>query len=281
MDIEKVSSNVMFDGEQLKFKHKSSSLECSMTFSIYLPPQAKIQDVPIIYWLSGLTCSDDNFVQKSGAQKYAAENGVAIVCPDTSPRGDSVPNDLEDSYDLGLGAGFYVNATQDPWTKNYNMYDYVTTELPNVLKNSHLPLQDNNCSIMGHSMGGHGAINIALKNPGKYKSVSAMAPICSLINSPWGQKALENYIGPDRKNWEQYESCLLISKSEEKLYLLIDQGQDDEFLENQLKPELLKEACRRANYPLKLRFQPGYDHSYFFIASFINDHIKHHQEFLF
>ena len=281
MDIEKVSLNVMFDGEQLKFKHKSSSLECSMTFSIYLPPQAKIQDVPIIYWLSGLTCSDDNFVQKSGAQKYAAENGVAIVCPDTSPRGDSVPNDLEDSYDLGLGAGFYVNATQEPWTKNYHMYDYVTTELPNVLKNSHLPLQDNNCAIMGHSMGGHGAINIALKNPGKYKSVSAMAPICSLINSPWGQKALENYIGPDRKNWEQYESCLLISKSEEKLYLLIDQGQDDEFLENQLKPELLKEACRRANYPLKLRFQPGYDHSYFFIASFINDHIKHHQEFLF
>ena len=271
----------MFDGEQFKFKHKSSSLECEMTFSVYLPSQANSQDVPIIYWLSGLTCTDDNFVQKSGAQKYAAENGVALVCPDTSPRGDSVPNDLEDSYDLGLGAGFYVNATQEPWSKNYHMYDYVANELPNVLKNSQLPLQDNNCSIMGHSMGGHGAITIALKNPGKYKSVSAMAPICSPINCPWGQKALENYIGNDRNNWEQYDSCALISRSEEKLHLLIDQGQDDEFLDNQLKPRLLEEVCKLANYPLTLRFHSGYDHSYFFIASFINDHIKHHQKFLF
>ncbi|HWK54862.1 MAG TPA: S-formylglutathione hydrolase, partial [Hyphomicrobiales bacterium] len=200
MSLEQVSANKMFGGKQLKFKHHSSVLKCDMIFSVYLPPNAKADSkVPVIYWLSGLTCTDDNFVQKAGAQQYAADAGVAIVCPDTSPRGEGVPDDAEKAYDFGLGAGFYVNATQAPWSEHYHMYDYVTKELPQVLEQSELPLDTANCSIMGHSMGGHGALTIALKNPGIYKAVSAFSPICSPLNCPWGEKALGNYIGADRK----------------------------------------------------------------------------------
>ena len=280
MNMEQVSANKMFGGQQLKFKHRSKVLDCDMIFSVFLPPQAKYGRVPVIYWLSGLTCSDDNFVQKAGAQQFAAEAGVAIVCPDTSPRGEGVPDDPEGAYDFGLGAGFYVNATREPWSKHYHMYDYVTKELPEVLKNSDLSLDADNCSIMGHSMGGHGALTIALKNPGVYRAVSAFSPICSPINCPWGQKALGNYIGDNKAEWEQYDASALVAKAQEKLHLLVDQGQNDNFLAEQLKPELLQDACQKAGHPLTLRMQAGYDHSYFFIATFVADHIAHHAEAL-
>jgi S-formylglutathione hydrolase len=281
MSLEQVSANKMFGGKQIKFKHTSSTLGCEMIFSVYLPPNAKAGSrVPVIYWLSGLTCTDDNFVQKAGAQQYAADAGVAIVCPDTSPRGEGVPDDPEKAYDFGLGAGFYVNATQAPWSKHYHMYDYVTKELPHVLEQSDLPLDTANCSIMGHSMGGHGALTIALKNPGVYKAVSAFSPICSPLNCPWGEKALGNYIGSNKADWEQYDTCALIPNAKERLHILVDQGQDDNFLAGQLKPELLQAACQSAKHPLTLRMHAGYDHSYFFIASFIADHIVHHAEAL-
>ena len=276
MSLEQVSANAMFGGKQLKLKHHSSTLNCEMIFSVYLPPQADSVNVPVIYWLSGLTCTDDNFVQKAGAQQYAAEAGVAIVCPDTSPRGEHIPDDPEGAYDFGLGAGFYVNATQAPWSEHYHMYDYVTQELPQLLAGSDLPLDTDNCSIMGHSMGGHGALTIALKNAGKYKAVSAFSPICSPLNCPWGEKALGNYIGDNKEDWAQYDACALIAGAEEKLHILVDQGQNDDFLSGQLKPELLQQACQDANHPLTLRYQAGYDHSYFFIATFIEDHITHH-----
>ena len=276
MSLEQVSANAMFGGKQLKLKHKSSVLKCDMIFSVYLPPQAESVNVPVIYWLSGLTCTDDNFVQKAGAQQFAAEAGVALVCPDTSPRGEGVPDDPEGAYDFGLGAGFYVNATEAPWSTHYHMYDYVTKELPSVLSGSDLPLDTDNCSIMGHSMGGHGALTIALKNPGKYKAVSAFSPICSPINCPWGEKALGNYIGANRDAWEQYDACALVAKAKEKLHILVDQGQEDDFLRTQLKPVMLQQACQDASHPLTLRFHAGYDHSYFFIASYIEDHINHH-----
>ncbi len=282
MSIEQVSANKMFGGKQIKFKHKSAVLNCDMIFSVYLPPNASAMNkVPVIYWLSGLTCTDDNFVQKAGAQQYAAEEGVAIVCPDTSPRGDDVPGAPNKAWDFGLGAGFYVNATQAPYAKNYQMYDYVTKELPAALKNSDLPLDTDNCSIMGHSMGGHGALTIALKNPGKYKAVSAFSPICSPMNCPWGEKALGNYVGPDKAAWVQYDASALIPMAKERLHILVDQGQDDGFLVNQLKPELLQAACLAAKHPLTLRLHAGYDHSYFFIASFIAEHIAHHADALY
>lgn len=278
MKINTISGIKCFGGNQLKFSHQSDVLNCEMTFSVYLPPQAEDSPVPIIYWLSGLTCTDENFVQKAGAQRYAAETGVAIVCPDTSPRGEDVSDDPDSAYDFGLGAGFYVNATQQPWAKHYQMYSYITEELPALLAASELPLQINHASIMGHSMGGHGALTIALKNPGKYKSVSAFSPICSPLNCPWGEKALSNYLGSNKEDWVDYDSCALIAKAEEKLPIMIDQGDADDFLLEQLKPELLQTACDKAGHPLTLRMQPGYDHSYFFIASFIGDHTKYHAE---
>lgn len=282
MSLEQVSANKMFGGKQIKFKHKSDVLNCNMIFSVYLPPNASaLNKVPVIYWLSGLTCTDDNFVQKAGAQQYAAEEGVAIVCPDTSPRGDDVPGDPNKAWDFGLGAGFYVNATQEPWKKHYQMYDYVTKELPAVLKASDLPIDTNNCSIMGHSMGGHGALTIALKNPGKYRAVSAFSPICSPMNCPWGEKALGNYVGSDKAAWIQYDASALIPMAKERLHILVDQGQDDGFLVSQLKPELLQAACLAAKHPLTLRMHAGYDHSYFFIATFIADHIAHHADALY
>lgn len=280
MKINTISGIKCFGGNQLKFSHQSDVLNCEMTFSVYLPPQAEDRPVPVIYWLSGLTCSDDNFVQKAGAQRYAAEAGVAIVCPDTSPRGEGVPDDPEAAYDFGLGAGFYVDATEQPWAKHYQMYSYITQELPAVLAASELPLQTTNTSIMGHSMGGHGALTIALKNPGKFKSVSAFSPICSPLNCAWGEKALSNYLGANKENWAEYDSCALIAKAKEKLPLLIDQGDTDDFLNEQLKPELLEAACEKAGHALTLRMQPAYDHSYFFIASFISEHIKYHADLL-
>ena len=275
MALEQIGSNQSFGGQQLRYKHQSSVLNCEMTFSIYLPPQAKTGPVPVLYWLSGLTCNDENFVQKAGAQQYAAEHGIAIVCPDTSPRGDGVADDPEGAYDMGLGAGFYVNATQQPWAEHYQMYSYIVDELP-ALINAEFPVDSQRTSISGHSMGGHGALTIALKNPGRYKSVSAFAPICSPLNCPWGDKVLSNYLGDDRLTWEQYDGVELVKQAKEHLPVLVDQGEADNFLVEQLKTELLIDAAQQAQYPMQIRMQPDYDHSYFFIATFIGEHIAFH-----
>lgn len=273
-------SNVkIFAGEQRQYEHHSNSLSCDMQFSIYLPPQAQTSKVPVLYWLSGLTCTDQNFVTKAGAQQFAAEHGIAIVCPDTSPRGDGVPDDVDGSWDFGLGAGFYVNATQAPWAEHYQMYDYVVDELPAFI-NEHFSVDAQRTAISGHSMGGHGALSIALKNTDKYKSVSAFSPIVSPLNCPWGEKALSNYIGTNKDDWTQYDTCALTAKADQKISVLVDQGTADNFLAEQLKTELLIDAAKQADYPMTIRYQEGYDHSYFFIASFIGEHIAFHAKTL-
>lgn len=277
--MEHLATNKSFGGQQHQFRHSSTALSCDMQFSIFLPPQAKAGKVPALYWLSGLTCTDQNFVTKAGAQQYAAEHGIAIICPDTSPRGENVPDDPEGAWDFGLGAGFYVNATQKPWAKHYRMYDYVVEELP-ALIGDNFAVDSALTAISGHSMGGHGALTIALKNPHRFKSVSAFSPIVSPLNCPWGQKALGNYIGPDQADWEQYDTCKLIAKGGRQLPMLVDQGKADDFLEQQLKTTLLVKACDAANYTADIRFQEGYDHSYFFIASFIGEHIDFHSKHL-
>jgi len=269
----------IFGGLQLAVSHYSESCQCDMRFSIYLPPMEKGKKVPVLYWLSGLTCSDENFLIKAGAQRYAAGHGIAIVCPDTSPRGDNVPDDPENSWDMGSGAGFYVNATQAPWSTHYHMYDYIVSELPQIIQ-QHFPVTTDCQSIAGHSMGGHGAITIALRNPGRYRSVSAFAPICAPTHCPWGQKAFGSYLGDDQDTWQAYDACALIPQSSEKLPLLIDQGDADCFLKEQLMPERLEAICKEFDYPLTLRYQPGYDHSYYFIATFIGEHFDHHAKAL-
>ena len=270
-----ISENKCFGGRQLRYSHFSQTCHCDMTFAIFLPPQAEMGQVPVLYWLSGLTCTDENFITKAGAQKYATEHGIAIVAPDTSPRGKNVPDDAEGAYDFGLGAGFYVNATQSPWSKHYQMYDYVVQELPELV-NGNFPVDPERRSIFGHSMGGHGALTIALRNPGRFRSVSAFAPIVAPMQVPWGQKALEGYLGANRDAWKAHDACELIATAEEKLPLLVDQGDADQFLKEQLKPELLKTACEEHGHPLTLRIQPGYDHSYFFMVSFMEEHFAHH-----
>lgn len=279
MSLSPVSSVKSFGGLQQQFRHNSTSCNCEMTFSVYLPAQAESGKVPVLWWLSGLTCTDENFVTKAGAQQFASQHGVAIIAPDTSPRGEDVPDDADGAYDFGLGAGFYVNAIQDPFARHYHMYDYIVTELPELVF-AYLPLDPARQSIFGHSMGGHGALTIALKNPGRFKSVSAFAPITSPMNCPWGHKALGGYLGADKDLWKQHDSCALIADAGERLPLLVDQGLADNFLEEQLKPELLEEACAAHNHPLSLRRQPGYDHSYYFIATFMGDHIEHHAKAL-
>jgi S-formylglutathione hydrolase len=273
--MEQIAENKCFGGRQLRFTHPSRALNCAMHFSVYLPPAAENGPVPVLYWLSGLTCTDENFVNKAGAQQYAAQHGVAIVAPDTSPRGEGVPDDPEGAYDFGLGAGFYVNATQEPWSGHYQMYDYIVDELPALLA-ANLPIDSNRSGIFGHSMGGHGALTIALKNPDRYRSVSAFSPICSPLECPWGHKALGNYIGQDRDTWRQYDSTELVRGATQKLPALVDQGGADNFLEEQLKTSLLQQACADSDYPMTIRMQQGYDHSYFFIASFIGEHIEFH-----
>ncbi len=276
MDIELLSATKSFGGWLKRYKHRSKVLNCEMIFAIYLPPAAEEQKVPLLWWLSGLTCTDENFMQKAGAQRMAAELGMAIVCPDTSPRGTELTGE-HDSYDFGSGAGFYVNATQSPWSQHYRMYDYVTSELP-ALINQHFPLNGKE-SISGHSMGGHGALICALKNPGRYRSVSAFAPITHPGQSPWGEKAFSGYLGEDRETWKAWDSCELIRQNGSELPLLVDQGEADNFYtDGQLLPEDLLAACQEAGVELNLRMQPGYDHSYFFIASFIDEHLKYHAE---
>ncbi|XP_002415084.4 S-formylglutathione hydrolase [Ixodes scapularis] len=270
-----VSSNKCFGGLQKVYSHFSSTLKCTMKFAIFLPPKSEAAPVPLLYWLSGLTCTEQNFIQKAGAQKYASELSLAIVCPDTSPRGCNIEGE-EDSWDLGTGAGFYVDATQGKWKENYKMYSYVTKELPSLMEN--FPVDTKRQGIFGHSMGGHGALTCALKNPGMYKSVSAFAPICNPVNCPWGKKAFSNYLGDDQKAWEEHDATCLVQKYRgPPLMLLVDQGTEDGFLKDQqLLPESLLEASQKNGVGITLRMQEGYDHSYFFIATFIEDHLKHH-----
>ena len=277
--MEQLGANKSFVGRQMRFSHQSQALDCSMNFSVYLPPAAEQGRVPVLYWLSGLTCTDENFVSKAGAQQYAAQHGVAIVAPDTSPRGEGVPDDPEGAYDFGLGAGFYVNALQQPWAGHYRMYDYVAVELP-ALISANLPIDGDRAGIFGHSMGGHGALTIALKNPDSYRSVSAFSPICSPLNCPWGEKALGNYIGQEREAWQQYDTVTLVKAARQHLPILVDQGEADDFLQEQLNTPLLIQASAEAEYPMTVRMQPGYDHSYFFIASFIGEHIAFHRQHL-
>jgi len=277
--MEQIDAHRCFDGQQLRFRHRADSVDCDMTLSIYLPPQADQRAVPALYWLSGLTCTDENFVIKAGAQRYAAEYGIALIAPDTSPRGEGVPDDPTGAYDVGLGAGFYLNATRRPWDRHYRMYDYVVDELPRLI-NDHFPVDHEKIALSGHSMGGHGALTIALKNPDRYRSVSAFAPVCSPMHCPWGEKALGTYLGDDRNSWRQYDSCELISQASHHLPILVDQGKADDFLDTQLKPHLLAEAAQQAGYPLDIRYRPGYDHSYFFISSFIGDHLRFHAQHL-
>lgn len=272
--MEQIESVKEFGGYLNRYRHTSSSCHCDMTLSVYLPPAATREKVPAVYWLSGLTCTDDNFRVKAGAQRYAAELGLALIIPDTSPRGAAVP-DEPDRYDLGQGAGFYVNATQAPWSQHYRMYDYVTRELPGLVETS-LPLIPGLKSVSGHSMGGHGALICALRNPGSYRSVSAFAPICNPSRSPWGETCLGTYLGPDRSAWRQYDATCLVEDGASPVPLLIDQGTADEFLAEQLYPENLRTACQAGGFPLTLRMQEGYDHSYHFIATFIGEHLAYH-----
>ncbi|WP_312357854.1 S-formylglutathione hydrolase [Stutzerimonas balearica] len=279
MTLEIVSSNKSFGGWHKRYRHRSSSLGCDMVFAVYLPPQAEQgEKLPVLYWLSGLTCTDENFMQKAGAQRLAAELGLVIVAPDTSPRGDSVPDDPDGAWDFGLGAGFYLNATEEPWAQHYRMYDYVVDELPALIE-ANFPVSDRR-GISGHSMGGHGALVCALKNPGRYRSLSAFAPISNPMACPWGEKAFSRYLGADRSRWRAWDACTLLAEAKERLPLLVDQGDRDDFMHGQLKPDALQAAADAAGHPLRLRIQPGYDHSYYFIASFIDDHLRHHAEAL-
>ena len=281
MSMQLISSNKLFGGWYKRYNHPSAATCCPMTFSIYLPPQVDSGTrVPVLYWLSGLTCTDENFMLKAGAQRVAAELGIALVAPDTSPRGNGVADDEDGEYDLGLGAGFYVNATEAPWKAHYQMYQYVVQELPELIE-ANCPVLTAR-SISGHSRGGHGALSIGLKNPFKYLSISAFSPITNPRHCAWGKKAFKAYLGPDENTWKAYDSCELIQRTVtgQQLPVLIDQGDADDFLEQQLKPQNLIEAAEKADYPIQLRMQQGYDHSYFFIASFIEDHLRFHAEYL-
>lgn len=275
MTIENLSANKVAGGWHKQYSHYASSLNCDMRFAIYLPPQVANGDkVPVVYWLSGLTCTDENFMQKAGAFKAAAELGIAIVAPDTSPRGDEVAND--EGYDLGQGAGFYVNATQAPWNRHYHMYDYIVNELPALIEAT-FPVTTQR-AISGHSMGGHGALTIAMKNPKRYSSVSAFSPISNPINCPWGQKAFSSYFGDDQALWKSHDASELMAIATDLIPAIVDQGKADNFLVEQLKPEALVAAAQKSNYPLTLNMYEGYDHSYYFIASFIDQHLQFHAE---
>lgn len=268
-----------YEGRQQRWRHDSTVLNCAMTFSIFLPPVDETARPPVLYWLSGLTCNDENFTTKAGAQRVAAELGIVLVMPDTSPRGDDVADDA--GYDLGKGAGFYLNATQQPWASHYRMYDYLRDELPDLITQTFAVSE--RCAISGHSMGGHGALIMALKNPGRFTSVSAFSPIVNPTQVPWGQKAFSHYLGDDATRWQAWDSCalMLASQPEHAIPTLIDQGDADQFLAGQLQPAVLAEAARQTAWPLTLRIQPGYDHSYYFIATFIEDHLRFHAEHLF
>ena len=274
--MEILSENFCFEGTQGVYKHYSECCKCDMTFAVYIPPQAKVKSVPVLWYLSGLTCTHENAMVKSAAQGWAAENGVALIFPDTSPRGENVPN--HDDYDLGQGAGFYVNATNGKWSDNFQMWDYITAELPKLIFKN-FPLLENAQGITGHSMGGHGALTIAMSLPNQYQSVSAFAPIANPTMSEWGQKQFKEYLGTDKANWEKYDSTILMQKVGFHSNVLIDQGNADNFLDL-LQPEALKNAMNIREQKGQFRFSDGYDHSYFFIMSFMRDHIEHHANIL-
>ena len=268
-----------FEGWQNQYQHHSSALNCDMQFSVYFPPLAEKQAVPVVYWLSGLTCTDQNFSTKSGAQRIASALGVALVIPDTSPRGEGVPDDPEGAYDFGLSAGFYVNATEAPWKDHYQMYDYIVAELPTLVK-ANLPVDPNQWSIMGHSMGGHGALMIALRNPEMFKSVSAFSPIVNPSDCPWGQKAFSHYLGSDLESWKIYDTVQLVKAGLVPPPMLVDQGTADVFLDEQLKTEALITACQDQELSVEIRYQQDYDHSFYFIMTFLEEHLGFHAKHL-
>jgi S-formylglutathione hydrolase len=282
MQIETLSETSCFGGKMGFYRHASSANDCDMQFSVFVPPQAADGKVPVVTFLSGLTCTEENFMVKSGAQRYAAELGLMLVAPDTSPRGEGVPDDPDGDYDFGLGAGFYLNATEEPWSQHYHMYDYVMQELqPAVFDN--FPGDLARQGLSGHSMGGHGALTIGLKHPDVFKSLSAFAPICTTLHSPWGRKALGYYLGSDTSSWHEYDASEVARNVDDASVfnkILVDQGLGDNFLEEQLKPELLEAACADSDLPLELHRHDGYDHSFYFIATFIEDHLKHHAALL-
>ena len=270
---ELVSESRCFDGRQLVYRHASATCACTMRFAVYLPPAAAKGPVPAVYWLSGLTCTEENFSVKAGAQRYAAELGLALIIPDTSPRGVNIPGE-DASMDVGTGAGFYVNATQPPWAAHYRMHDYIRDELVDVV-NANLPVDPERKSISGHSMGGHGALLIGVGSPERYRSVSAFSPISSSSLSAWGQHALTAYLGPDRESWLAYDAAAVIRAKPSHHELLVDQGGGDPYLE-QLRPDVLQQACRESGQRLTYRERPGYDHGYYFVSTFIAEHLKFH-----
>lgn len=271
--MERIESHASFGGRQEVWKHASTTLGCEMKFGIYLPAAAlQGGTCAVLYWLSGLTCTEQNFMTKAAAQAHAARHSLIVVAPDTSPRGEAVADDA--AYDLGQGAGFYLNATQAPWASHFRMQDYIAEELPSLVE-QYFPANQAR-GIFGHSMGGHGALVTALRHPGRYRSVSAFSPIVAPSQVAWGQKAFDAYLGPNRKSWEEWDAVELVKSAKERLPFLIDQGVNDEFLEKQLRPELLELACKAAGHPMELRLHQGYDHSYYFIASFLADHFAHH-----
>lgn len=275
--MKKIEAHLCHGGSLEIWEHESACLKSTMQFSIFLPSQAQENDVPFVTFLSGLTCNHENFTTKANAYRSAAELGIAILAPDTSPRGDDVPD--EDSYDFGKGAGFYLNATRSPWAEHYQMETYITDEL-NTIVCKQFPLQHDKQSLMGHSMGGHGALSLYFKHPDLYKSVSAFSPIVAPAHVPWGQKAFKGYLGEDQAEWLKHDATALVATYRDNTEILIDQGLDDQFLEEQLKPHLFQEACDKAGQKVKIRQHAGYDHSYYFIQSFMNDHLHHHAKYL-
>ena len=277
--IDQFGASKNFGGWTKMFSHSSESCGGEMKFSVYLPPQAESATVPVLYWLSGLTCNHENFITKAGAQQYAAQYGIMLVAPDTSPRGAGVEGE-DDDYDLGSGAGFYINATEDKWSSNDRMEDYIIHELPKIIC-ANFPVVKGKESIFGHSMGGHGALTLALKNPGRFCSVSAFSPICAPSQCQWGEKAFANYLGENREVWKKHDANELILRTKLEIPLLIDQGGDDPFLEKELNFELFRKTCEKQNQKMIARLQSGYDHSYYFIATFMEDHIHHHAKAFF
>ena len=280
MNIETLSETACFGGRIGFYRHRSTVNDCDMQFSVFVPPQARDRKVPVLTFLSGLTCTEENFMVKSGAQRVAAELGLMLVSPDTSPRGEGVPDDPDGDYDMGLAAGFYLNATELPWSRYYHMYDYITKELPPIVFNN-FPGDPDRHGLTGHSMGGHGALTIGLRNPGMYRSLSAFAPICTTLHSPWGRKSLGYYLGSDTTTWLDYDACEVARRAGDVTRfdrILVDQGADDPFLAEQLKPELLEAACKESGLPLELRMHEGYDHGYYFISTFIEEHLNFHND---
>ena len=282
MTLETLSETRCFGGKMGFYRHSSSANDCDMQFSVFVPPQAADSAVPVVTFLSGLTCTEANFMVKSGAQRIAADLGIMLVSPDTSPRGEGVPDDPDDEYDFGLGAGFYLNATAEPWSRHYNMYDYVMNELqPAVFDN--FPGDASRHGLTGHSMGGHGALTIGLKHPEVFKSLSAFAPICTTLHSLWGQKALRYFLGSEKSAWHEYDACEVarnVAGGARRPTILVDQGADDAYLAEQLKPDLFVAACAESGLSLELRMHDGYDHGYYFISTFVEDHLRHHAKIL-